>query len=416
MEKTIGSSWGDYAALLKIPNIRVFVLSVTLKFFCRGGYVWLLPIMAMQAGGPLFLGVAFAVANVGDVIFSFTGGGLGDKYGRKPIVLISAFTYLLGVILLLGSLYVDNTIALVVLLAATVCLYGITGVSSGPSSAMMVESVSENQIAKASALLGIVSLISIAVGAATLGLLFQRSPAAAGLLMVLMMLFGAVVLFRLRETVTTDPAQVQTRFIRHFVDTLKGVGQLGAASLLSVLLLMVLNGLGHGISGNFYAPFLVDSFFVSPATLGIIFSLMALFQVPCLFIGGWFVDKRGPLLALVIGNVFAGGFLLLFALVGSVSVALPLMIASAGLGALHGPGYDVVVARLSSDSNRATVFGSLMSVWNAMFIVGPLIGGVLYQSLPRLPFVVGGAFLFLVLFPIIGLRWNPSGRVPGTHS
>ncbi|ANW97688.1 hypothetical protein CSTERTH_00900 [Thermoclostridium stercorarium subsp. thermolacticum DSM 2910] len=73
---------------------------------------------------------------------------------------------------------------------------------------------------------------------------------------------------------------------------------------------------------------------------------------------------------LILGNVLSGAFLLVFALTHLPFVAVLTMIISSGLGVFHSIGYDVMMAKISENRFRATIYSGMMAVWNGMFIIG----------------------------------------------
>lgn len=359
----------------------------------------------MQKGGPLLVGLSFAIANVDDTILAFVGGGLADKYGRKPFLIFSALFYLLGSLLFLLSLPLHGLLAQILLFLVTVCLYGMTGISSAPASAIVAESVDSKELGKSFSLLFTASLLARALGSLTLGVIYEKNALAAGCVILALSLIAVISRLFLRETLKLNQARVRSSWGTYFKETLKQTRDLlGVASLVYLMFFVICNGLAHGISGNYYAPYLEDVLDMDEAILGSIFSALTLLQLVFTPVAGWLVDRRGDLIALVLGNVAAGVFVLVFALSRSSVVAIPAMLISAGLGVFHGIGYNTMVARLSEQNFRATLYGSLEAVWNAMFVLGPFIGGVLYLGNPALPFVITSALLLLTLISIRRLK------------
>jgi MFS family permease len=359
----------------------------------------------MQKGGPLLVGLSFAIANIDDTILAFVGGGLADKYGRKPILIFSALFYFLGSLLFLLSLPLHGLLAQILLFLATVCFYGMTGISSGPASAIVAESVESKELGKSFSLLSTASLLARALGSLTLGVIYEKNALAAGFVILALSLIVVIPRLFLGETLKLNHVKVRLSLGTYFKATLKQARSLlGVASLTCLVIFVICNGLAHGVGGNYYAPYLKDVLDMDEATLGSIFFALTLLQLVFTPLAGWLVDRRGDLMALVLGNVAAGVFVLVFALSESRAVAVPAMLISAGLGVFHGIGYNTAVARLSEQNFRATLYGSLDAAWNAMFVLGPVIGGVLYLGNPALPFVITSVLLLLTLIPIRRLK------------
>lgn len=394
----------DYAPILQVRNVRLLVASSCVLAFMRGPLPWLLPILLLQMGGPLFLGAALAVANVDDTVMSFVGGVLADRYGRKPVLVFSRLMYACGTGLLASSMLVGGAFSRGALFAAVVFLYGMTGVSPGPGSAILAESVEPHYVGRTFSLASSFSLLFRSLGSAALGLIYHQSGIAASFVLISLAFVSMVLMLLVEETLRSRTGQT-SGLVGHFVGTFRRIGRLGALSLIPLLLLVVGNGLGHGVVGNFFSPFLKEIHGVSPAVLGGAFAAIPLLQAMLMLPAGWLVDRRGPFLALVIGNVAVGGWVLLLGAVRSVSLAIAAVVVSGCLGAFHGVGYNTAVAKLSEDRMRAALFGSLDTLWNAMFIVGPLVGGTLYGLHPSLTFLVAGSVLLLTLLPIMKLRF-----------
>lgn len=395
---------GDYLLILRSKNVRTLVVSSCLLSFMRGPLAWLFPILLLRAGGPLFLGVAFAVANVDDTVMSLVGGVMADRWGRRPVLLLSRLMYVCGACLLLASMFVGGALSQAVLFVAVLFVYGMSGVSPGASSALLVESVEPRHVGQAFSLLSSSSLLFRSLGSAALGVIYQRSAVAGAFMLILFALISTLLLFSVRETLRSESVRHGERIVGHFVTTFRSIGHLGLLGLTPLLLLVVGNGLGHGVAGNYFAPLLEEVHGVSLAVLGGVFSAIPLLQAILVLPAGWLVDKRGPFLALMIGNVVAGGWVVLLGVTRCADLAVAAVVVSGSLGALHGIGYQTAVARLSSDRMRATLFGSLETLWNAMFIVGPLAGGALYGLQSQLTFIAAGTILLLTFLPILAMR------------
>mgnify|MGYP000898981175 FL=1 len=176
------------------------------------------------------------------------------------------------------------------------------------------------------------------------------------------------------------------------------------ATFIPLVMIVTCNGLAHGISGNYYPPYLSASFNLNEATIGTVCSVMAVVQSLLFPLAGWFSDRFGVAAALALGNGGAGLAVLLFALSPWRSVALPATIISGGLGVFHEIGRSVAIAKSSSRSFRSTLYGGVNALWNAMFVVGPFIGGLLYAAKPALPFITAAVLLLITTAPVLALR------------
>ncbi len=175
-------------------------------------------------------------------------------------------------------------------------------------------------------------------------------------------------------------------------------------TFIPLVVIVTCNGLAHGISGNYYPPYLSASLNLNEAAIGTIYSVMAVVQSLLFPLAGWFSDRFGVAAALALGNGGAGLAVLLFALSPWRSVAVPATIISGGLGVFHEIGRSVAIARSSNRSFRSTLYGGMNALWNAMFVVGPFIGGMLYAARPVLPFITAAVLLLITTAPVLALR------------
>lgn len=395
----------DWAPILRSRNLRIIVASSCVQSFMHGPMSWLLPILLLEVGDPLFLGAAFTVANIDDTVMSFVGGVLADRYGRKAVLVFSRLMCVCGACLLTSAMLVRGDFSRIALFAAVVFLYGMTGVSSGPSSALLVESVEPQYVGRAFSLVTSFSLLSRSLGSVVLGIICHHSRVTASFVFISLAIANMILLLGIEETLRLRTSQTSKPTNGHLLATFRRISQLGALNLTLLILLVVKNGLGHGVAGNFFSPFLEEIHGISLVVLGGAFSAISLLQAILVLPAGWLIDRRGPFLALVIGNTVVGGWVLLLGIARAASLAVAATVVSGCLGVFHGIGYNVVVSKLSENHMRATLFGGLETLWNAMFIVGPLVGGALYALHPSLTFGVAGSILLLTLLPIVTLKF-----------
>ena len=394
----------QYASLLRERNILILLASSVALSLFRGPVAWVLPLLLMKKGGPLLVGVSFAVANMDDTVFAFIGGLLGDRYGRKPVVIASTAFYSVGCLLLLLSLLLHGFLSQVVAFSATICLYGMTGVSSGPSGAIVAESVKEQSLGQAFSLLSMASVAARALGSLVLGFVYVRTPVGTALVALLLSLAALVANLFLRETLEPRHDNRHLCFRSHMSKTVGTIRSALVATFIPLAVIVVCNGLAHGISGNYYPPYFRISLNLDEATIGIVYSIMAVIQSLLLPLAGWFADRFGFSATLALGNVGTGLAVLVFALSSSRSLAVPATIVSGGLGVFHEIGHSVATAKSSDRSFRSTLYGGMNALWNAMFVWGPFVGGLLYALKPVLPFAVTAALFLASIIPILALR------------
>jgi MFS family permease len=399
LSKLAGVRW-----MLKQKNVALLATTALLLGFMRGPLDWLLPLLLLERGDPLLVGAAFALANVDDTVMAFIGGPLGDRHGRKPVILLSTSFYVLGCLVLLAAVSSQGLLAMVLVTLAAVLLYGATGVSAGPYSALVAESVDPHMTGRVFSGLALCGRLARASGSLVLGLVLAVSQNLALLVMLVCAGVSLLLYLRLKETLVRQGGlDTGASFARHLRESLSAIRSMLPLGLLALLGVIALNGFAHGTTGHFYPPFLSERLGLAGTQIALLYSLMMVSQAVVLPLAGWFVDRHGDKAGLMLGNVMPGAMLLVFVMAPYRALALTGMLAAAVLGAFAGIAQQVAIARLTGDGTRATVFGATESVFNLMFVVGPLAGGVLYAFRPSLPFILGAIALLATALLIRGL-------------
>jgi MFS family permease len=375
---------------------------------------WMLPLLVLERSGPVSVGVIYALANIDDVIMAFVAGPYADRYGRKPLIVMGSAVYVMGCLMLVASMASDGVLSTVLLWLAVILLYGVTGISVGPRLALVAESVKPDYLGKAFSTLALAGRVARAGGSLVLGLLFTTNRNSAFVVMFVCALIGLLLHLLLRETRAPDtgsPAVALRLNVNAFIRTIRSACSPTVAPL---FLIIALTGLGQATTGNYYSPYLCNELSLDEARIGALYSLMMCLQALSLPIAGWFVDKRGFRSALLVSNALGGGLLLLFAFSRSTPLVVAAMLGSASVATFEGVGKQVAMSSLTDPSVRATTFGASESLFNLMFVVGPLLGGLLYSRGSPLPFVLGALLLLFAVIPVTRLEHSSCTTERGT--
>lgn len=346
---------------------------------------------AAKYGGWLTFSYAFI-----QFIFAPIVGNLSDKFGRRPILLISLFVFSLDYMLLAFAptitwLFVGRILA------------GITGASITTASAYIADiSTSENR-AKNFGLIGAAFGLGFIIGPVIGGLLGQygaRVPFyAAAILCMLNFLYGYFIL----------PESLDKENRRNF--EWKRANPIGAflhlkkyPNLIGLIIAIFILYVGsHAVQSNwsFYTMYRFnwDERMVG-ISLGIIGLLVGLVQGVLI---RWINPKIGNVKSIYLGLLLytIGMFLFAFA---TESWMIFLFLIPYCLGGIAGPALQAVVSENVKPSEQGEIQGTLASLMSASAIIGPpMMASVFYFfthdeapfKFPGAPFVLGGVLMLI---------------------
>ena len=329
-------------------------------------------------------------------IFAPIVGNLSDKFGRRPILLISLFVFSLDYMLLAFAptitwLFVGRILA------------GITGASITTASAYIADiSTSENR-AKNFGLIGAAFGLGFIIGPVIGGLLGQygaRVPFyAAAILCMLNFLYGYFIL----------PESLDKENRRNF--EWKRANPIGAflhlkkyPNLIGLIIAIFILYVGsHAVQSNwsFYTMYRFnwDERMVG-ISLGIIGLLVGLVQGVLI---RWINPKIGNVKCIYIGLLLytIGMFLFAFA---TESWMIFLFLIPYCLGGIAGPALQAVVSENVKPSEQGEIQGTLASLMSASAIIGPpMMASIFYFfthdeapfKFPGAPFVLGGVLMLI---------------------
>ncbi|WP_322551368.1 TCR/Tet family MFS transporter [Flavobacterium psychraquaticum] len=329
-------------------------------------------------------------------IFAPIVGNLSDKFGRRPILLVSLFAFSLDYMLLAFAptitwLFVGRILA------------GITGASITTASAYIADiSTSENR-AKNFGLIGAAFGLGFIIGPVIGGLLGQYGPRvpfyAAAILCMLNFLYGYFIL----------PESLDKENRRNF--EWKRANPIGAflhlkkyPNLIGLIIAIFILYVGsHAVQSNwsFYTMYRFnwDERMVG-ISLGIIGLLVGLVQGVLI---RWINPKIGNVKSIYLGLLLytIGMFLFAFA---TESWMIFLFLIPYCLGGIAGPALQAVVSENVKPSEQGEIQGILASLMSASAIIGPpMMASVFYFfthedapfKFPGAPFVLGGTLMLV---------------------
>ncbi|MCS6882853.1 MAG: MFS transporter [Oscillochloridaceae bacterium] len=345
----------------------------------------------LAANHALIVGALTASYSLFQFLFAPILGGLSDRFGRRPVLLLSllgaAFSYLLfgladglrgfGAEAVLAVLFVSRIIA------------GITGGSISAAQAYIADVTPPEERARGMGLIG-----------AAFGLGFMLGPALGGLLSLVSLsapaffaaalVFASVILgyFRLPESLPVERRAQQMSSVNPFKRLWAVVGLEAIRPLL--LGVVMLNFAFAGLQSNF-AVFANTRFGFGPTDIAFVFA----------FIGLIAVLMQGLLLRRLVQRFgearLAISGLTLMALAFGMIAIIPLgwmlypVTAALAIGSgIATPSLTSLISRRVSPQTQGSVLGGVQALNSLMMVVGPLFAGAVFDAFgPMAPYLSG---------------------------
>ncbi|WP_312923772.1 TCR/Tet family MFS transporter [Empedobacter brevis] len=342
-----------------------------------------------------WLGFAYAFTQF---VFSPIVGNLSDKYGRRPILLISLFGFSIDYILLalapsIGWLFVGRVIA------------GLTGASISTASAYIADISTDENRTKNFGLIGVAFGSGFIIGPVLGGLLGYygvRVPFyVAAVLCLLNFLYGY---FMLPESLDKSKRRPFEWERANPIGSLRFLFKHPKISNLVFALVFVYIGL-HAVQSNWHF-FTMYTFNWTERLVGISLGILGL----CIgLVQGvlirWSAPKLGEQKSIYLGLLFYALGLLLFAFANEGWMMFILLIPYS-LGGICGPSLQSLISKSILPDQQGELQGALTSLVSVTSIIGPLIMTNLfyYFTHESAPFEFSGApFLLAAILMFISV-------------
>jgi DHA1 family multidrug resistance protein-like MFS transporter len=382
------------------PSKRNLYILTFVLFVVMLGYGIIIPILPfyienMGAGGTElgFLVASYAVMRL---VFGPIWGGLSDRIGRKPVLLVGILGYAITMV------WFGLATRLWMLFAARI-LSGVLSSATAPTTmAFIGDSTPGNERGGGMGMLGAAGGIGTIIGPALGGFLAGDSLStpffiAAGLSVVSLVL----AMIFLPESLPAEARQRDQK--KDKLIDLKGWGQAINSPIGSLLLLTCISTCGLMIFANVFGLFTLEKFSFGPDDVGVM--MMVLGAVSALaqgLLAGPLTKKFGDGMVIKAGlltNALGFGLMLLANSYVTILLATAFFALTASLQ---------IPALTSLTSRRADVpQGMAMGLSNSFVslgrIVGPILGGLVLDINLNLPYLSGAVFM-LVGF-LVSMLW-----------
>jgi MFS transporter, DHA1 family, tetracycline resistance protein len=385
----------------------VILAAVTLDAIGIGLIFPILPALlkdvANTAEVATLFGIMLALYSAMQFLFSPVLGVLSDRYGRRPVLLISlagaAIDYLVMAFAPeLWMLVLGRAIA------------GLTSANMAVASAYITDISAEDVRARRfgyfHAMFGIGFIIGPVLGG-VLGDIWVRAPFIAAAL--LNGVNFALALFVLPES---RPGDAGTKFDFTNLNPFKPLGwAFGFASLLPLMAIFVIMNFVGTMYGTVWALFSIDAFDFTATLIGLSLGAFGFFHAGAqMFLTGPAVKLLGERWALVVGMGFELTALVILGLAtqGWILFALAPLFALGGIGM---PALQSITTQQVDADNQGKLQGVLASLVSLSAVFGPLFFSYAYfllkPSWPGAIWIVGAAVYLFALPLMLGIRRRP---------
>lgn len=358
----------------------------------------ILPLYAKGLGtGDWIIGILIGTFSLMQFIFASFWGSLSDRYGRRPIILIST-------VIMAFSYMVFSQADTLFLLFLARALSGFGGANIGVAQAYISDVVEQKDRARAFAYIGAAFGLGFIVGPliggkveAALGFEWVGYSAAA---------FSALnfllALFLLKESLEEKDRTTPIQF-NPVIDIIEGfrrpvIRQLMAINLVFITAFAMMQGTAALLWNEIY-----------DLNQEQVANMFAFIGVVAFLIQGVFIGKIAKVVGenrmLVSGNVLVGLGLLAMPLV-PIDLFYPLeygamILISLGIAFLS-PTINSYISKVAHPKEQGKLLGTNQSVGSFARILGPAVGGVLYGFTESLPYI----FAFLIMLVTAFMSWR----------
>jgi DHA1 family tetracycline resistance protein-like MFS transporter len=359
------------------------VVIFTTVFIDLLGFGIVIPVLPFYAEGTQFnatprtVGLLFASYSVMQLIFSPVLGRLSDKYGRRPVLLISIIGTGIGFLILgfaktLWMLFLGRI------------LDGISGGNISTAQAYIADITTKEDRAKGMGLLGAAFGLGFIFGPAIGGILSHWGIHVPFLFAAGLCFANAILLyFTLPETVTPDhPARVSAARGRGFTQLINSLKQPRLGFILTIYFLFIV---AFSIMTTSFSLYTMFRFGYDAHHNGYLFAYVGLIAV--LIQGvliGRLVRRFGELWLVIVGALFFALSLFAVPFVGPNSGGLVALLIGGGIfslgNSLSTPALNSLASKSVGPAEQGSVLGVTQSAASLARAVGPSIAALLIHS------------------------------------
>lgn len=390
---------------------------ISFKFSDFAAGVWIaitvrfLGMFAFAIYGPFFLlylsktrgltmttaGLVVAVASLSGAVSQVLGGAVTDRFGRrKSMVFFSAVDVLVYIALALLAAYTAPvwTIAFVYIVGGL-----LSGIKQPATTAIIVDLAPGSKLTEAYGMAQIVANIGWVIGPLLGGFMFATLSYA--------WLFALAVLTSVASLILILAALKESYAGKRTGAGLKAAFSVKADKALFYYIgLNLLVFIAYTQIVNMYSVFVVDKLGFTAAQYGILITIASAFAVIFQYpITRLVATRMGDKNALFWGSfIFGLGYLSLGWITGFGWSVVAILVITLG-ELLFVPSSSATVGRLAPPDQRGRYMGLLGTGAGLGIAIGPLLGGVLFDTAAGTPPLMWGAFAAIAVIGALGFLW-----------
>ena len=347
------------------------------------GFGIVIPVLPYYAEGtrfnatPRMVGVLFASYSIMQLVFSPVLGRLSDKYGRRPVLLLSILGTSVGFLVLglattLWMLFLGRIID------------GISGGNISTAQAYIADITTKEDRARGMGIIGAAFGLGFIFGPAIGGILSRWGINVPFLFAAGLALANAILLyFFLPETVTKDhPARVSAAGGRGWAQLVNSLTQPRLGFVLTIYFLFIV---AFSIMTTSFSLYTMFRFGYDAQHTGWLFAYVGVIAV--IIQGGLIgrlVKRFGELALVIVGALFFAGSLFAVPFVGPNTGGLVALLIGGGIfslgNSLATPALTSLASKSAGAAEQGSVLGVTQSVASLARVVGPSLAALLIHS------------------------------------